>query len=57
MANRWGKVETVTDFIFMGFKITADVTERVVWVQLLATQKPVGRPGWWKGKFISDAGS
>ena len=24
MANRWGKVKTVTDFIFLGFKITAD---------------------------------
>ena len=24
MANRGGKVETVTDFIFLGFKITAD---------------------------------
>ena len=24
MANRWGKVETVTDFIFGGSKITAD---------------------------------
>ena len=26
MANRWGKVETVTDFIFLGSKITMDVT-------------------------------
>ena len=25
MANRWGKMETVTDFIFVGSKITADV--------------------------------
>ena len=24
MANRWGKVETVSDFIFLGSKITAD---------------------------------
>ena len=24
MANRWGKVKKVTDFIFLGFKITAD---------------------------------
>ena len=24
MANRWGKVQTVTDFIFLGSKITAD---------------------------------
>ena len=24
MANRWGKMETVTDFIVLGFKITAD---------------------------------
>ena len=24
MANRWGKVEAVTDFIFLGFKITVD---------------------------------
>ena len=24
MANRRGKVETVTEFIFLGFKITAD---------------------------------
>ena len=24
MANRWGKMETVTDFIFSAFKITAD---------------------------------
>ena len=24
MANRWGKVEAVTDFIFLGCKTTAD---------------------------------
>ena len=24
MANRWGKVEVVTDIIFLGSKITAD---------------------------------
>ena len=24
MANRWGKVETVSDFIFLGSKITVD---------------------------------
>ena len=24
MANRWGKVEAVTDFIFLGPKITVD---------------------------------
>ena len=24
MGNRWGKVETVTDFIFLGSKITSD---------------------------------
>ena len=24
MANRWGKMETVPDFIFLGSKITAD---------------------------------
>ena len=24
MANRWGKVETVADFIFLGCKITVD---------------------------------
>ena len=24
MANRWGKMETATDFIFLGSKITAD---------------------------------
>ena len=24
MGNRWGKMETVTDFIFLGSKITAD---------------------------------
>ena len=24
MPNRWGKMETVTDFIFLGFRITAD---------------------------------
>ena len=24
MTNRWGKMETVTDFIFLGSKITAD---------------------------------
>ena len=24
MANRWGQMETVTDFIFLGSKITAD---------------------------------
>ena len=26
MANRWGTVGTVADFIFLGSKITADVT-------------------------------
>ena len=26
-------------------------------VWLLASQKPINRPGWWKGKFISDAGN
>ena len=24
MANRWGKMETVTDFILVGYRITAD---------------------------------
>ena len=24
MGNRWGKVETVSDFLFLGSKITAD---------------------------------
>ena len=24
VANRWGKMETVTDFIFLGSKITSD---------------------------------
>ena len=24
MANRWGKVETVTDFLFLGSEVTAD---------------------------------
>ena len=24
MANRWGRVETMTDFIFLGYKIIAD---------------------------------
>jgi len=24
MANRWGKVETVTDFVFLGSRITVD---------------------------------
>ena len=26
MANRWGKMKTVTDFIFLGSKITVDLT-------------------------------
>ena len=25
MTNRWGKMETVPDFIFLGSKITADI--------------------------------
>ena len=29
----------------------SSVTERVCWVQLLATQKSINRPGWWKGEF------
>ena len=29
----------------------SSVTERVCWVQLLAIQKSINRPGWWKGKF------
>ena len=24
MANKWGKMEIVTDFVFLGFQITAD---------------------------------
>ena len=28
-----------------------NVTERSMWTQLLAAQKPINRPGWWKGKF------
>ena len=28
-----------------------------VGVQVLATQKPMNRPGWWKVCFISDAGN
>ena len=24
MANRWGEVETVVDFVFLGFRITVD---------------------------------
>ena len=28
MANRWGKMETVADFIFLGSKITADTDSR-----------------------------
>ena len=24
MANKWGKMETVTDFVFLGSKITVD---------------------------------
>ena len=28
MASRWGKMETVTDFIFLDSKITADVDGR-----------------------------
>ena len=28
-----------------------------VWIWLLTAQKPINRPGWWKGKFISNAGS
>ena len=27
------------------------VTKRIVWVRLLAAQKPIKRPGWWKGRF------
>ena len=31
----------------------AIVTERYAWgVQLLTDQKPISRPGWWKGKFV-----
>ena len=35
------------EFIF----VCGGVTERVWWVQLLVTQKPVNRTSWWKGKF------
>ena len=28
-----------------------DVTERSVWVWLIAAQKLINRPGWWKGRF------
>ena len=27
------------------------VSKRSVWVRLLAAQKPINRPGWWKGRF------
>ena len=29
MANRWGKMETVTDFIFLGSKNTADCNHEI----------------------------
>ena len=39
MANRWGKVETVTNFIFLGFKITADGGSHEIKIQLLLRRK------------------
>ena len=39
MANRWGKVETVTNFIFLGSKITADSGNHEIKIQLLLRRK------------------
>ena len=39
MANRWGKTKTVTDFIFLGSKITARVTVAVKLRHLLLGRK------------------
>ena len=38
MENRWGKVETVTDFIFLGSKITSDGAA-VMKLKMLASWK------------------
>ena len=40
MANRWGKVETVTNFIFLGYKITAATKLR----HLLLGRKSYDKP-------------
>ena len=42
MANRWGKMETVTDFIFLGFKISADSDcSHEIKIHLLLGRKPM----------------
>ena len=38
----------------VGFRVSMGsyVTKRYAWgIQLLATQKPISRPDWWKGKL------
>ena len=42
MPNRWGKMETVTDFIFLGFKISADSDcSHEIKIHLLLGRKPM----------------
>ena len=42
MPNRWGKMETVTDFIFLGFKISADSDcGHEIKIHLLLGRKPM----------------
>ena len=48
MANRWGKVETVTDFMFLGSKIPADSDCSLEIRYLLLGRRPVLHP--WFGK-------
>ena len=43
MANKWGKMEIVTDFVFLGFKITADSDcSREFKRRLLLARKAIG---------------
>ena len=55
MANRWGKVETVIDFIFLGSKITAggDSSHEIKRSLLLGRKAMTKLDSIWKSRDIT----
>ena len=53
MANRWGKMETVTDFIFLGSKNTADCNHEIKRCLLLGRKAMTNLDGVLKSKDIT----
>ena len=55
MTNRWGKMETVTDFIFLGSKITADsdYSHEIKRLLLLGRKAMINLDSILKSKYIT----